>query len=212
MKTQHNRTKMGIGTGMFVVLLGLSVLAFAGNLRPVRPSVTVMKPPASPPIDPGAGSTSIFVRFEAVDGDSVDATHRNWSDVRSFRQGQSSPPRSQAGGSLRRASAVFADLVLTKELDKSSPRLADAVCRGKIFPRVQIHATRPIGGARRVFYAYELRNVLVSSYEVTGVDSALPVEEIALSFEEIGVTYTEYDGSGKPQGNVEYNWNLAQNK
>lgn len=211
MKTQHNGTRMGIGTGMFVVLFGLSVLAFAGNLRPARPSVPVMRPLASPAINPGAGSTSLFVRFESVDGDSVDAAHRNWSDVRSFRQGQSIPG-SQPGGSLRRGSVVFAELVLTKELDKSSPKLADALCRGKVFPRVQIHAARPFGGASRVFYAYELRNVLVSSYEVTGGDAALPVEEIGLSFEEIGVTYTEYDGAGKPKGNVEYNCKLAQNR
>ena len=80
---------------------------------------------------------------------------------------------------------------------------------------------------------HKLKNVLITSYRVTGSnplahaliapapDSILPysgpfivqavdapMEEISLNFEEIKVTYTECDKTGKSKGNIEYSWKV----
>ena len=104
---------------------------------------------------------------------------------------------------------IVEDIVLTKEVDKSSPKLIEAVAAGTIFPTVQIHVTTSYPEVGRVtYFAYELRNVLVTSYSVSGSGSVddVPREQLTLNFEEIKVTYTENDSAGRSKGNVEYSW------
>jgi hypothetical protein len=43
---------------------------------------------------------------------------------------------------------------------------------------------------------------------VQAVDA--PMEEISLNFEEIKVTYTECDTTGKAKGNIEYSWKVEE--
>ena len=115
----------------------------------------------------------------------------------------------------RRGDVVLTDIQVTKELDKASPKLAEAVCNGKVFPKVEIHLTASYTDAGRVtYYAYELKNVLVTSYHVggSGQSDDVPVEDLALNFEEIKVTYTENDAAGKKKGNVEYSWKVEEGK
>lgn len=103
------------------------------------------------------------------------------------------------------------DIVVVKELDKASPKLAEAVCQGEVFPRVEIHLTTSLTDAGRVtYYAYELKNVRIVSYHISGSGQSedVPTEEISLSFEEIKVIYTEFDSAGKAKGNVEYLWRV----
>jgi type VI secretion system secreted protein Hcp len=105
------------------------------------------------------------------------------------------------------------DIVVVKELDKASPKLAEAVCGGKVFPRVEIHVTASYTDAGRVtYYAYDLKNVLISSYHISGGGQSedVPTEEISLGFEEMKVTYTETDETGASKGNVEYEWKVAE--
>jgi type VI secretion system secreted protein Hcp len=115
-------------------------------------------------------------------------------------------------GRPTRAGCVAEEVVVTKALDKASPKLAEAVCRATVFPKVEIHLTRSPGTAgRQTYYAYELKNVQVTSYHVatTAADS-IPVEEVTLNFEEIKATYTEFDELGRSKGNVEYEWKVEE--
>jgi len=38
------------------------------------------------------------------------------------------------------------------------------------------------------------------------------MEDLSLNFEEIKVTYTETDNTGKKKGNVEYSWKVEEGK
>jgi len=62
------------------------------------------------------------------------------------------------------------------------------------------------------YYAYELKNVLVTSYSVggSGQSDDVPMEQFSLNYEEIKVTYTENDSKGKKKGNVEYSWKVEE--
>jgi type VI secretion system Hcp family effector len=98
-------------------------------------------------------------------------------------------------------------------LDKASPKIAESVCNGKVFPKVEIHLTASYTDAGRVtYYAYELTNVLVTSYNISGSGQSedVPTEDFALNFEEIKVIYTEADAKGKTKGNVEYSWRVEE--
>ncbi len=89
------------------------------------------------------------------------------------------------------------------------------MCKGKVYPKVEIHLTASYTDAgRQTYYAYELKNALVTSYNIGGSGQAddVPTEELSLNFEEIKVTYTECDNAGKKKGNVEYSWKVEEAK
>ncbi|MBC8471942.1 MAG: type VI secretion system tube protein Hcp [Planctomycetes bacterium] len=153
-----------------------------------------------------------YIKFEGVDGEAQDKDHKNWSDLTSFSQ-VIHKPGSGTGSTRRRGDVVLEDMVLVKELDKSSPKLAEAVCKGKVFPKVEIDVTASYTDAGRVtYYRYELKNCQVISYNVSGSGQAedVPMEELSINFEEIKVTYTECDQGGKKKGNIEYTWKVEE--
>ncbi|MCA9172821.1 MAG: type VI secretion system tube protein Hcp, partial [Planctomycetales bacterium] len=82
-----------------------------------------------------------YIKFDGVDGESLDKDHSKWSDIQSFSQGMHQPGASATGAARRRGDVILDALHVSKELDKASPKLAEAVCKGKVFPKVEIHLT-----------------------------------------------------------------------
>ena len=157
------------------------------------------------------GTAAYYIKFDGIDGEAVDTGHQGWSDILSFDQALRSPVTSSTGAGSTlvrsRGDVVLEDIVLVKEIDKASPKLAEAVAKGTIFPSVQLHVTSSYSDAGRVtYYTYELKNVLVTSYSVGGSGTVddVPIENVSLNFEEIKVTYTENDAAGRSKGNVEF--------
>ena len=115
-----------------------------------------------------------YIKFEGVDGECLDKAHKGWSDLLSFSQGIHQPGGGATGATRRRGDVILDDITCTKEIDKSSPKIAESVCKGKVYPKVQIHLTASTTDEGRVtYYAYELKNVMVTSYkEADGMYSA----------------------------------------
>lgn len=154
-----------------------------------------------------------YIKFDGIDGEVTDKDHKAWTDLSSFNQAITQPGGGATGATRRRGDVILDDIVCSKELDKSSPKLAESVCKGKVFPKVEIHLTASYTDAGRVtYYAYELKNVLITSYNIHGSGQAedVPQEDFSLNFEEIKVTYTETDSKGKSKGNVEYSWKVEE--
>jgi type VI secretion system secreted protein Hcp len=154
-----------------------------------------------------------FIKFDGIDGECNDKDHKGWSDLLSFSQGMYKPGKGATGQTRRRGDVVLNNMDIAKELDKAGPKLAEAICNGKVFPKVEIHVTASTtDSGRTTYYAYELKKVLVTSYNVGGRGQAedVPTENISLNFEEIKVTYTENDAEGKKKGNVEYSWKVEE--
>ena len=156
---------------------------------------------------------ALFIKFDGVDGEANDKDHKAWSNLLSFSWGLHKAGAGATGATRRRGVVTVEDVVISKEYDKSSPKLAESVCMGKIFPKVEIHDTTTYGdGNRAVFLKYELKNVMVSSHNVSaaGGGDAVPHENISLNFEEVKQTYVEYDAKGAKKGNVEMNWKVEE--
>jgi len=154
-----------------------------------------------------------YIKFDGIDGEAQDKDHKNWSDILSFGQGLHQPGGASTGPTRRRGDVILDDITITKELDKASPKIAESICKGKVFPKVEIHLTASYTDAgRQTYYAYELKNVLVTSYNIggSGQSEDVPVEDVSLNFEEIKVTYTENDSKGKKKGNIEYTWKVEE--
>ncbi|MBN2589826.1 MAG: type VI secretion system tube protein Hcp [Sedimentisphaerales bacterium] len=156
-----------------------------------------------------SSTEDIFIFFDGVSGEVQESGYEGWCKVVTFKQGQI---MIKDGGSGRSTSdVVFDDITILKPLDKASPKLAEAVCTGRIIRTVKIDVRKILNSTNQTtFYKYELGNAMVTSYSVSGSSQAdeLPVENITLSFEQIKATYTEFDDTGKAKGNIEYTWTI----
>jgi type VI secretion system Hcp family effector len=109
---------------------------------------------------------------------------------------------------------------LTFAYEKSAPKLLEKLLRGEVIPKVEIELTATYGGARATYLKYELKNVQVTSYNVTGENLAeqrdeelseqVPTVVVRSNFEEIKVTYTEYDDQGSSKGKVETTYKVEK--
>lgn len=149
---------------------------------------------------------AVFIKFDGVDGEASDKNHEKWIDVLSFSQQISREQNFDSGAARQRSSVTFGDIMVVKELDKSSPKLAESLFMGKVFPKVEIHLVS-IGGT---YLAYELTNVMVTSYSISGDADDRPTEEFSFNYEEIKVAYTEMSSDGKSKGKVEYSWKIEE--
>jgi len=160
---------------------------------------------------------AVFAKYDGIDGESEssDGNHDKWIDVLSIDWGM----HKDKAKKKKPAKNVIDNFQMTMEYEKSSPKLLEAALTGKVIPKLEIQLTK-IGcidpprsdtctSMEQVTYLkYELINVRVTSYDINvsgGADEITLPPTVVLSnnFEEIKVTYTEYDDEGKNKGNVE---------
>jgi len=152
-----------------------------------------------------------YIKFDGIDGESKAKGNEKWSDLESVSQAIHKSGSGATGAARRRGTVLHDDIQCSKLMDKSSPKIAEAVSLGKIFPKVEIHLkTSTTGSGREPFYKYELKNVMVTSYQVSGGSQDKPHESFSLNFEEIKVVYTEMDEKGSKKGDVSYGWKVEE--
>ncbi len=162
-----------------------------------------------------APSAAAYIKFDGIDGESKDSNHDTWIDVLSISHGITRSISTETSGTARqRASATLGDIVVVKEIDKSSPKLQEALVNGQTIPSLIIDLTNSSSTSRSEPYLkYELTNVQMTNYRVTALadERERPTETISINFEEIKVTYTEVDeNTGASKGDIEYTWNVLQ--
>ncbi len=155
---------------------------------------------------------AVFAKYDGIDGESKDAKHDKWIDILSVDWGAHTLGGDATGQSRRRGGAVVEDMTLTIEYEKASPKLQEKMLMGEVIPKLEIELTATYGGSRATYLKYELTNVMITSFQkqASGNDNAGPATVvIGNNFEEIKVTYTEYDEAGSSKGNVETEWNVV---
>jgi len=120
-----------------------------------------------------------FVKFDGIEGESTDQDHKGWINLLSFSESLSTLDESTT--SRTRGDTTLEDVMMVKELDKSSTKLAEAILVGKTFPKVEIHWMSDEG----TYFSYELANVIITSYSISGDADERPTEQVSLNFEKI---------------------------
>jgi type VI secretion system secreted protein Hcp len=153
-----------------------------------------------------------YMKFDGIDGESQDTNHKNWSDIHTFHQGHHKP-NTGTGVKRKHSDVVCDDWTITKAVDKASPKLAEAVWNGKVFPKVEIEITRSYTDkGRQCYLKWELKNVAVVGYTISGhcQGADVPLEELTLNAEEMKCEYKEADHAGKEKGTIAYSWKVEE--
>ena len=155
---------------------------------------------------------AVFAKYDGIDGEATDANHDKWIDVLSVDWGAHKPGGDATGQSRRRGATVVEDMTLTIEYEKASPKLQEKMLMGEVIPKLEIELTANYGGSRATYLKYELTNVMITSFQmnVSGDEAGPPTVVLGNNFEEIKVTYTEYDEAGSSKGNVEAEYKIGK--
>ena len=155
-----------------------------------------------------------FLKFDGVDGESIDKDHDKWIDVLSIDWGVSKKPTKRDGQFKEKGPALVQDMQFTYAYEKSSPKLLEALASGKHFEIVELELTKEVPGTRIcagddgsipalcnvTYLRYEMEKARIVSYQTGGSAGDIPTENISLNFDKIKVTYTEFNSAGEPEG------------
>ena len=139
-----------------------------------------------------------FMKLGDIKGEATDKEHKDWIIIESM----SSPifrtiPDGAKDAQRSRGDTTLGDVVVIKELDKSSTKLQETCANGTFNPEAEIHFTRasPLGdGQQQTYLKYKLKDVIVTSYSFHGnADEPLPTDELTLGYTEVEWTYITYD-------------------
>ncbi len=161
----------------------------------------------------GNAEAAVFAKYDGIDGESKDANHDKWIDVLNVDWGASLPNAGVSSAKMK-SIPIVQDFVITVEYDKASPKLQEKCLLGEVIPKLEIEQTATYGGAREVYLKYELKNVMITSFQISasGNDEVGPPTVVySTNFEEIKVTYTEYDHEGSAKGQTVYEYSVAKN-
>lgn len=141
-----------------------------------------------------------YLKIGDIKGESSDEAHKDWINLQSFSWGVTS---------LVRGGAMLKELIVTKELDKSSPLLFLATATGETIPKVILRMTRPnADGTDEIYYEMTLENVRIVRHTTDSklVRTERPEEHVSLIFPKVEISYTPIDKSGK----VTVKWELDE--
>lgn len=136
----------------------------------------------------------VFMKIEGMPGSSLDANHADYSDVRGFQHELTYPfdMRENRG----RGEPQHGALTVIKEIDKSSPKLYEALAKKKKVAGLEIEFWRddPAAGGSEHYFTIKLtdcRVVFIKPYMVQDEKTNLPphVEEVGFAYRQIDWTW-----------------------
>jgi type VI secretion system secreted protein Hcp len=159
-----------------------------------------------------AGAADIFIKFEGVDGESIDTYHKGEIEVMSWSWGLSQSGMGATGGGAGAGKVSVQDFTITKFVDKASPALFLRCASGVHFATVSLRFTRPEVTTGEDYYVITLHDVTVTSIQsarpelVAGSTlSPVPTERVSLNFTKFEMDYRPLDrdpATGAPSGTL----------
>ena len=156
-----------------------------------------------------------FLQIDGIPGECTDDGHQNWIELTSFTHSMEQPT-SATGSSSGGATAERVNIdpfVITHLMDKSSPKLYDACCTGKVLPKAVVQMHRA-GGSKMMYAEVTMKQVVISAVQYGGASGDdFPSETISLTAASYVWKYNQQDkASGSSLGTVSAGWDLAANK
>jgi type VI secretion system secreted protein Hcp len=143
-----------------------------------------------------------------VEGESTDSKHKGEIELETFSYSIMNPTSSlQGGGGAGAGKSMPGDVVFTKKIDKSSPRLAQAVAQGDHF-KGAIVTIRKSGGTQQEYLTLTLNDCYISSYSTSGSGNGVPMESFSMNYAKMVSEYKEQKADGSLGGSVKlgYDW------
>jgi type VI secretion system secreted protein Hcp len=153
-----------------------------------------------------------YIKFDGIDGEVVEKDHDKWTELTSFSNGAHKGGAGNTGSQRVAGVTIFEDIRASKNSDKTTPKLLKAMAEGKSFAKVEIHVTVTTDSGPQVIVAYALKDVYVTSYDISSHGEGRPGENMSLNYEEIKIEYFPVDSKGKKGGGIDFAWSVPKGK
>jgi type VI secretion system secreted protein Hcp len=157
-----------------------------------------------------------FLKIDGVDGESMDATHKNEIDVVAWSwgvTGGASAGGSAGGAGAGAGRAHFDDFHFVAKISKASPQLILAAASGTHFKWAALAGVRPTGQGKGAEYLrYKLSDVLVTSVNESATEPDVPVEQFSLGYSKFEIAYNPQSAKGTLGTPITAGWDLKANK
>ena len=144
---------------------------------------------------PGAKAAS-FMKIEGIQGEASDQKHQGWIEILAVNWSSGRTARAPSGGRAAQPGRGAGTVSITKQTDTSSAALMRYNSSGKQFEKIVIDITS-YDRSRTTYMRYELRNVMITSFEPGGSGGGVPTETITLNYDKIKIDYMPQKPSEK---------------
>jgi type VI secretion system secreted protein Hcp len=157
---------------------------------------------------PGAAwvADMMFLKIDGIPGESRDAKHKEWIDIRTWDWSQSGPgsgAASQGGRASQRP--VFQNVKVTMQTGKHSPKLLRANAEGFHFKEVRLEVMRD---NQVNWLEIKLNDCVISSYDQVWSAQGF-MDKTSINFGKVVFTYIEQKRpGGSGGGKVDGGWVL----
>jgi type VI secretion system secreted protein Hcp len=151
-----------------------------------------------PPCSPSAPSPqrqrrSTSFSIDTIPGESTDTEHKDWILIARFEHGIERTLTASAGVPGR---AVCGPLVVTKTIDKATPKLYEACSKGTHLPSATVELVRS-SSAPQAYFKIAMQDVLITSVSTRASHSAeQPTEQVAINYSRVEVSYRPQKADG----------------
>lgn len=157
-----------------------------------------------------------FMKLGDIKGEATDSGHKDWIIIQSLSSSIfRAIPEGARDQQRTKGSTTLSDIVMVRELDKSTVELMANSANGTFFKEVEIHFCTTVKNKQEPYMKYKLSDVIITSHSFHGNSNGdpLPSEEITLGYTEIEWTYTTIDPkTGDPKGQVPGKYNPGEGK
>lgn len=155
---------------------------------------------------------SIYMKFGSINGAVTTDGLKDWIEVHSFQWGVGRAIGTAARGLESREAnePSISEVVVTKRMDKSSPKLFQDAVAGDLSTDVKFKFTTTTKDKVETYLEFELQNTGLSGYSMSS-GGDMPTESLSLNFSKVLWSYSGKDAKvGGAADRV--SWDLAQQK
>jgi type VI secretion system secreted protein Hcp len=153
-----------------------------------------------------------FLKIKDIEGESMDAKHKNEIDVQSWSWGETNAGSHAYGGGGGAGKVSMQDFSFTMHVNKASPKLLLACAQGTHIKEAKL-TCRKAGKEQQEYLIIKFTDLLVSSFQTGGSQGeVVPMDSIALNFAKIEYEYYPQKEDGTLGAKVPVWYNLKENK
>lgn len=157
-------------------------------------------------------AVDMFMKIDAVKGESIDAKHGGEIEVLAWSWGMSQSGTMHQGPGGGAGKVSIQDLSFTKYVDSASPHLMKACATGQHYKAATL-VVRKAGGTPLEYITIKMAEVLISSVSTggSGGEDRL-TENVTLNFAEVKFNYVPQDAKGGAGTAIPMGYDIASNK
>jgi type VI secretion system secreted protein Hcp len=157
-------------------------------------------------------AVDMFLKIDGVDGESADKKNPKQIDVLSWSWGASNNGSAHHGTGAGSGKVSVQDVLVTKYVDSSSPKLLLACFAGTHYPNALLSVRKAGGDSPVEYFKIKMQQVFVTSVSTGGHGGEDRLtENVTLNFSKVNVDYTPQTDKGGSGTAIPFSWDIAAN-